>query len=130
MRAHQENALALASWLEKHPKIQKVIYPGLKSHPQHNLAKKQMLGFGGMLSFNLEGNLKTATKFFEKLNLFTLAESLGGVESLIEHPALMTHASLPINVRKELGIEDTFIRMSVGLEDLEDLKKDLDQALK
>jgi cystathionine gamma-lyase len=130
MRAHQENALSLASWLENHPKIQKVIYPGLKSHPQHSLAKKQMLGFGGMLSFTLKGNLKTATKFFKKLQLFTLAESLGGVESLIEHPALMTHASLPVNVRKELGIEDTFIRMSVGLEDIEDLKKDLDQALR
>jgi cystathionine gamma-lyase len=130
MRAHQENAVELASWLEKHSKIQKVIYPGLKSHPHHTLAKKQMLGFGGMLSFTLKGNLKTATQFFKKLQLFTLAESLGGVESLIEHPALMTHASLPVSVRKELGIEDTFIRMSVGLEDIEDLKKDLDDALK
>ena len=129
MRAHAENALALAKWLENHPRIERVIYPGLKSHPQHGLAQKQMSGFGGMLSFVLKGDLAKAKKFLTSLKLITLAESLGGVESLIEHPATMTHASLPAGVRKELGILDGFIRLSVGLEDLEDLQKDLDQAL-
>lgn len=128
MRAHEKAAQALAEWLSKHPKVEKVIYPGLKEHPHHELAKKQMTGFGGMLSFYLKGGLTEAQSFLSKLKLFTLAESLGGVESLIEHPAIMTHASLPAEVRAQLGISDSFIRVSVGLEDLEDLKSDLNQA--
>ena len=130
MKAHQENALELAAWLEKHPKIEKVIYPGLKSHAQHELAKKQMKGFGGMISFYLKGGAKEASQFLSAVKLFTLAESLGGVESLIEHPALMTHASLPATVRASLGITDNFIRISVGLEDIADIKKDLEEAFK
>ena len=129
MRAHETNAGQLARWLEKHPKVEKVIYPGLESHPDHALAKKQGRGFGGMLSFYCKGGLTEAKSLLQKVKIFTLAESLGGVESLIEHPALMTHASLPFEVRKTLGISDNFIRVSCGLEDLEDLKADLDQAL-
>ncbi|MCB0348486.1 MAG: cystathionine gamma-synthase [Bdellovibrionales bacterium] len=129
MRAHQENTMAIAEYLEKHPKVEKVIYPGLKSHPQYDLAKEQMSGFGGVLSFYLKGGLAESKTFLEKVKLFSLAESLGGVESLIEHPAIMTHASVPAEQRKELGIADNFIRISVGIETISDLIKDLEQAL-
>jgi cystathionine gamma-lyase len=129
MREHEANAKKVAAYLEKHPKIEKVIYPGLQSHPQHELAKTQMSGFGGMLSFVMKGNLADATRVLESVKLFTLAESLGGVESLIEHPAIMTHASIPPETRKMLGIADTLIRISVGIEDAEDLIHDLKQAL-
>ena len=129
MREHEKNAIAIANYLSKHPKIEKVIYPGLESHPQHTLAKKQMHGFGGMISFVICGNLNDAKKVLEHTHLFTLAESLGGVESLIEHPAIMTHASVPAENRKALGIADGLIRISVGIEDLNDLIQDLDHAL-
>lgn len=129
MRAHQENAIRVADFLENHKKIKKVIYPGLKSHPQHDLAKKQMTGFGGMITFYLEGGLNQSRNFLENVKVFTLAESLGGVESLIEHPAIMTHASVPADIRKTLGIDDSLIRLSVGVETIEDLLKDLDSAL-
>ncbi len=129
MERHAQNAMAIARHLEKHPKIEKVIYPGLESHPQHATAKKQMSGFGGMITFFLKGGLPEARAFLEKVKLFTLAESLGGVESLIEHPAIMTHASIPAETRRELGIHDNLIRVSVGIEDLADLVADLDQAL-
>lgn len=128
MKAHGESAQHLAEWLEKHPKVSKVIYPGLKSHPQHALAKEQMSGFGGMLSFYVKGGLEEAQALLRKVKLFTLAESLGGVESLIEHPAIMTHASVPREIREKNGILDSFLRVSVGLEDIEDLKKDLERA--
>lgn len=129
MKAHEENAIKIADFLVAHSKIEKVIYPGLESHPQHELAKSQMNGFGGMLSFYIKGGLSESNKFLKQLSLFTLAESLGGVESLIEHPAIMTHASVPVKERNELGISDNFIRISVGIEDIEDLKADLKQAL-
>jgi len=129
MARHCENALELASWLEKHPKIEKVIYPGLTSHPQHTLAKSQMHQFGGMISCTLKGDLEDSRVFLERCELFTLAESLGGVESLIEHPAIMTHASIPSKTRESLGITDNFIRLSVGIEDIEDLRQDLVNAL-
>jgi cystathionine gamma-lyase len=129
MEAHQKNALKVAQYLEEHKKIEKVLYPGLKSHPQHELAKKQASGFSGMLSVYLKGGLPESRSFLEKLKLFALAESLGGVESLIEHPAIMTHASIPAENRKALGIADNFIRISVGIENIEDLLADLNQAL-
>lgn len=128
MKAHEQNAIHIATYLEKHSKVEKVIYPGLKSHPQHELAKKQMLGFGGMITFYIKGDLSSARRFLEKVEIFSLAESLGGVESLIEHPAIMTHASVPIEKRKILGISDTLIRLSVGVEDIKDLIRDLDNA--
>lgn len=130
MRQHCESANILAHWLEKHPQIEHVIYPGLASHPQHALATQQMHAFGGMISMVVKGGLESATRFLSRCELFTLAESLGGVESLIEHPALMTHASIPANTRQALGIDDGFVRLSVGIEDIEDLKADLDYALK
>jgi cystathionine gamma-lyase len=129
MERHCANALDLARWLEQHPKARKVIYPGLASHPQHELAKRQMRAFGGMITLYLASNLAGARRFLEKTKLFSLAESLGGVESLIEHPALMTHGSIPPDQRAALGIDDTLIRLSVGVEDLEDLREDLDGAL-
>lgn len=129
MQRHCENARALASWLEKHDKIKQVIYPGLTSHPQHLLAKEQMQDFGGMISLVLEGDLNTAKRFLSRCELFTLAESLGGVESLIEHPAIMTHASVPPATRKLLGIVDGFVRLSVGIEYIDDLIADLNYAL-
>ena len=125
MKAHQENAMAVAKFLESHPKVEKVIYPGLESHPQHALAKEQMHGFGGMITFYIKGGMDSARKFLENVNVFALAESLGGVESLIEHPAIMTHASVPAENRKALGIDDSLIRLSVGVEDLNDLIADL-----
>lgn len=128
MEAHQKNAMIIAKWLEKHPNVERVIYPGLKSHPQYNIAKKQMDGFGGMITFYLKGGLKESRKFLEKVKLFALAESLGGVESLIEHPAIMTHASVPKKIREEIGIHDNLIRLSVGVENVDDLISDLEAA--
>lgn len=129
MKAHCENAQALAEWLQSHPAIEAVIYPGLATHPHHALAKRQMDGFGGMLSVRVKGGLDGAKRFCERLELFTLAESLGGVESLVNHPAIMTHASIPPVRRAELGIADDLVRLSVGVETLEDLRADLDHAL-
>jgi cystathionine gamma-lyase len=129
MRAHCANALELAQWLEKHPAVERVIYPGLKSHPQHVLAKRQMDGFGGIVTIIVKGGLKKARRVLERCELFALAESLGGVESLIEHPAIMTHASVPPANRKRLGISDGLIRLSVGVEDPADLRDDLEYAL-
>ena len=129
MRAHCESAMAIAQWLAKHPAVDRVIYPGLKSHPQHALAKRQMDGFGGIISVEIKGGLRKARRMLERCKLFALAESLGGVESLIEHPAIMTHASVPPANRKRLGISDGLIRLSVGVEDLSDLVAELDAAL-
>lgn len=129
MKAHCEGALELARWLEKHPAIERVIYPGLKSHPQHALAKRQMDGFGGIISIEIQGGLKKARRMLERCKLFALAESLGGVESLIEHPGIMTHASIPPANRKRLGISDGLIRLSVGVEDIDDLKAELADSL-
>jgi len=129
MQRHCENAHDLANWLSGHSAVKKVIYPGLASHPQHQLAKEQMNAFGGMISIVLNGSLDTAKRFLSRCELFTLAESLGGVESLIEHPAIMTHASVPPEKRKELGIEDSLIRLSVGIEHIDDLRADLQYAL-
>lgn len=129
MRAHEENAMAVAEWLSGQPQVVKTFYPGLKSHPQYDLAKKQMTGFGGMVSFVLKGGLPEARTFLESVRIFSLAESLGGVESLVNHPAIMTHASVPAETRKALGITDSLIRLSVGIETLEDLLGDLKQAL-
>lgn len=129
MERHCDNAHHLATWLNTHPKVKKVIYPGLASHPQHQLAKEQMQGFGGMISIVLNGGLEEAKQFLAHCKLFTLAESLGGVESLIEHPAIMTHASIPAEIREKLGIEDGFIRLSVGIEHIDDLRDDLEYAL-
>ncbi|VVC76904.1 Cystathionine beta-lyase [Aquicella siphonis] len=130
MERHCENAMELAQWLAAHPRIETVIYPGLPSHPQHKLAKEQMKYFGGMISAEIKGGLADTIRMLERCQIFSLAESLGGVESLIEHPAIMTHASLPAEQRAALGIKDNFIRLSVGIENLQDLKQDLDQALK
>ena len=129
MEKHCENAFEIASFLEKHEIIEKIYFPGLSNHPNHEIAKKQMNGFGGMITVVLKGGLKTATTFLERTKIFALAESLGGVESLIEHPAIMTHASVPAEVRKDLGIEDGLVRLSVGIESVEDLLEDLNQAL-
>ncbi|MBP8481200.1 PLP-dependent transferase [Pseudomonas aeruginosa] len=129
MERHCSNALALAQWLERQPQVARVYYPGLASHPQHELAKRQMRGFGGMISLDLRCDLAGARRFLENVRIFSLAESLGGVESLIEHPAIMTHASIPAETRAELGIGDSLIRLSVGVEALEDLQADLAQAL-
>jgi cystathionine gamma-lyase len=125
MQRHNESALALAQWLEAHPKVARVHYPGLESHPQHALAKRQMRGGGGMISIELRTDLAGSRRFLEAVHLFALAESLGGVESLIEHPAIMTHASIPAEQRARLGIGDALIRLSVGIEALDDLKADL-----
>ncbi len=129
MDRHQANTTRIASFLEAHAKVDRVIYPGLASHPQHKLAKQQMHGFGGMLSFYLKGDLEAARRFLKAVQVFTLAESLGGVESLIEHPAIMTHASVPKENRERLGILDGFIRVSVGVEHIDDLLTDLESAL-
>lgn len=129
MKAHGENAMGIAEFLDNHQKVEKVIYPGLQSFPQHELARKQMKGYGGMVTFFLKGGIAESKKFLENTKLFSLAESLGGVESLIEHPAIMTHASIPAEQRKKLGIHDNLIRISVGIEDVEDLKEDLANAL-
>jgi cystathionine beta-lyase/cystathionine gamma-synthase len=126
MERHNQSALQLAQWLEAHPKVARVHYPGLESHPQHALAKRQMRGGGGMISIDLQSDLAGSRRFLEHVHLFALAESLGGVESLIEHPAIMTHASIPADQRARLGINDTLIRLSVGIEALDDLKADLE----
>ena len=130
MRQHCESAQAIAEWLEKHPQIERVIYPGLKSHPQHALAKKQMRKFGGMVSAVIKGGEAKVRAALPHCQVFTLAESLGAVESLIEHPASMTHATIPAEIRKAHGVEDGLIRLSVGIENVEDLIADLDQILK
>lgn len=128
MEAHDKNGRAVANFLQEHPKVQKVYYPGLASHPQHELAKRQQKGFGGMVAFET-GSLDNAKKVLESVKICTLAESLGGVESLISHPATMTHASVPTEKRQQLGITDGLVRISVGIEDVEDIISDLDQAL-
>ncbi len=129
LERHCANALALAQWLDHEPKVRKVYYPGLESHPQHALARRQMTGYGGIISIELDTDLAGARRFLEQCEVFTLAESLGGVESLIEHPALMTHATIPAAQRALLGISESFIRLSVGVEDLEDQRNDLRAAL-
>ncbi|ASJ12646.1 cystathionine gamma-synthase [Thermococcus thioreducens] len=128
MERHEKNAMTIAKYLEEHPLVERVYYPGLPSHPQHELAKRQMKGFSGMLSFELKGGLEEAVKFIESLEVFALAESLGGVESLIELPAIMTHASVPRDEREKVGIRDSLIRVSVGIEDVEDLIEDLERG--
>lgn len=130
MERHSANAQAIAEWLEQHPCIERVIYPGLASHPRHALAQRQMRGFGGMISAVLRTDLAGVTRFLTACRVFTLAESLGGVESLIEHPAIMTHASVPAEVRRTLGLDDGLVRLSVGIEDVHDLIADLEQALR
>jgi len=129
MERAQSSAVAIADYLNGHAKVEKVIYPGLKSHPQYELNKKQSRGPGAMISFYIKGDINTAERFLKAVKIFTLAESLGGVESLIENPALMTHGSVPIEQRKLLGIADNFIRISTGIEDLKDLMEDIKQAL-
>ncbi|PPR48930.1 MAG: hypothetical protein CFH14_01177, partial [Alphaproteobacteria bacterium MarineAlpha5_Bin4] len=129
MERHNANAIEIANYLAKHTKVKKVYYPGLKSDPNYETAKKQMNGYGGVLSIDLDGDINSTKKILENIEIFTLAESLGGVESLIEHPAIMTHASIDKKVREELGISDTLVRLSIGIEDVDDLKKALDNAL-
>jgi cystathionine gamma-lyase len=129
MKAHCAAALELAQWLDTHPAIDRVIYPGLKSHPQHELATRQMNGYGGIVSIYVKGGLDAARRMMERCHLFGLAESLGGVESLVNHPAIMTHASVPPENRARLGIHDNLVRLSVGVEDVEDLRAELDEAL-
>jgi len=128
MREHERNALRLADYLEGHLKVGKVNYPGLRSHPQHALAQRQASGYGGMISFEIKGGLEEGKRFLENVRVFAVAESLGGVESLIEHPALMTHASVPKEVREQIGLSDSLVRVSVGIEHIEDLIADFDQA--
>jgi cystathionine gamma-lyase len=130
MRAHCDNAGELATWLDGHSAIEKVVYPGLSSHPQHELAKRQMDGFGGMISIWIKGGEDSARRFMERTELFTCAESLGGVESLVNHPAIMTHASIPPDRRAALGVADNLVRLSVGVEDVADLRADIEEALK
>ncbi len=129
MERHCSSAMAIAEWLEKDPRVERVLYPGLESHPQHELAKEQMPGFGGIVTFFIKGDLADARRFLERCEVFSLAESLGGVESLVDHPAIMTHASVPEEERAKLGISDQLIRLSVGIEALGDLVADLDHAL-
>jgi cystathionine gamma-lyase len=130
MRRSSESALEIAAMLERHPRVERVLYPGLASHPQHTLAKRQMTAGGsGVVTFFLKGGLAEARAFLERLEVFTLAESLGGVESLVDHPAIMTHASVPPEARAKLGISDSLVRLSVGIEDAADLVADLRQAL-
>jgi cystathionine gamma-lyase len=130
MKAHCKNSLKIARWLQQHPGVERVIYPGLPDHPQHDLAMQQMAGLGGaIISVDIRGGLEKTRNFLERCELFSLAESLGGVESLINHPAIMTHASVPVEIRHRLGISDTLVRLSVGVEDVRDLIDDLDQAL-
>ena len=129
MERHCSSAMAIAEWLEQDDRVESVLYPGLDSHPQHELAAKQMNGFGGIVTFFIKGNVETARSFLERSELFALAESLGGVESLVNHPAIMTHASVPEDVRAALGINDQLIRLSVGIEFLDDLIADIDYAL-
>ena len=130
MQRHNENGQAMAEWLEQHPKIERVIYPGLPSHPQYELAARQMRGFTGMVTAIVRGGDAAASRFLERLEVFALAESLGGVESLINHPAIMTHASVPQDKRAALGMSGSLVRFSVGIEDIDDLQRDVDQALR
>ena len=129
MERHCASALEIARWLERHPRVRRVVYPGLESHPQHGLARRQMRGFGGIVTVDLDAGLEDTKRVLERCHLFALAESLGGVESLIEHPAIMTHASIPAEQRRALGIGDGLIRLSVGIEDADDLREDLERAL-
>lgn len=129
MAQHEENAAQVATYLEKHPKVKKVFYPGLKSHPGHEIAMKQMEGFGGVVSLEIDGGIDAVNSFLRSVSIFSLAESLGGVDSLVEHPATMSHAAMPEEVRREVGITDSIIRLSVGLESADDLIEDLEQAL-
>jgi len=129
MKQHQENALAVANYLKRHPKVKRVLYPGLESHPGHEIAKRQMKGFGGVVSFELRGGIEGVNTFLRRLKVFSLAESLGGITSLAEHPATMSHASMPKDYRVKVGITDELIRLSVGLENVDDLTEDLEQAL-
>ena len=128
MRQHDVSGRRIAEWLAKHPRVERVYYPGLPSHPQHELARRQMAGFGGMLSVEL-GDVGRARRLVERTKIFVLAESLGGVESLVGHPASMTHASVPAELKRKMGLTDSLVRLSVGIEDVEDLIADLDQAL-
>ncbi|GBP37506.1 Cystathionine gamma-lyase [Eumeta japonica] len=128
MEQHKKSSLKIAEWLAKHPKVTEVLHPGLSSHPQYELSKRQTCGHSGVFSFRHSGGLAESRKFLSSMKVFTLAESLGGYESLAELPSVMTHASVPAEQRKELGISDSLIRLSVGLEDTEDLIKDLEQA--
>ena len=130
MEKHNTNAMIISEYLNKHPKVKTVRYPGLKNDPNHNIARKQMLGYGGIISIELKTDLNGTLNFLENIEIFTLAESLGGVESLIEHPAIMTHASIEKEIREDLGISDSLIRLSVGIEDSEDIKMALNKALK
>jgi len=129
MKQHEENAQAIASYLNKHPRVKRVYYPGLPSHPGHEIARRQMKGFGGMVSFEVKGGIAAAINFQKRIKIFTLAESLGGVASLADHAATMTHASMPKEVREKVGITDELIRLSIGLENVDDLIEDLEQAL-
>jgi cystathionine gamma-lyase len=129
MQRHCASAMRIAEWLQQDDRVDSVLYPGLSSHPQHELAKAQMSDFGGIVTFFIKGNLDNARTFLENCEIFALAESLGGVESLVDHPAIMTHASVPVERRTELGISDQLIRLSVGIEDVDDLIADVDQAL-
>jgi cystathionine beta-lyase/cystathionine gamma-synthase len=129
MDRHCDNAVSLADWLAKHPAVGKVYYPGLPDHPGHAVARKQMRGFGGMISMQLRGGIPAAQRFMTRTRLFSLAESLGGVESLLCHPATMTHASIPKDVREARGVDDGLLRLSVGIEDVADLRADLERAL-
>jgi len=129
MRQHEANAIAVANYLKGHPAVKRVFYPGLDSHLGHEIAKKQMKGFGGMVSFELKGTIEAVNNFLKRIKVFALAESLGGAASLAEHPATMTHASMPEDYRKRVGITDELIRLSVGLENIDDLIEDLRQAL-
>jgi cystathionine gamma-lyase len=129
MARHSENGLSIAEWLERRKGVHRVLYPGLPSHPQHAIARRQMTAFGGMVTVALDRDLAGTKRFLERVRLFALAESLGGVESLIEHPALMTHGSLPPQHRETIGISDSLVRISAGIEDAADLVADLDQAL-
>jgi len=129
MRQHETNARAVASFLESHPRVKQVFYPGLESHPQYDLARKQMRGFGGIVSFEIDGGIDSVKSFVGRSSLFALAESLGGVKSLVAHPATMTHAPVPVEVRIERGITDGLLRLSIGIEDTEDLLSDIEYSL-
>jgi cystathionine beta-lyase/cystathionine gamma-synthase len=129
MQKHSENGMAVASFLEGHPKVQRVIYPGLPSHPQHEIARRQMADFSGMITFELVGGVQNGVNFMNGVRLASLAESLGAVETMVTHPATMTHASVPREVRYARGLTDSLVRLSIGIEDVEDIIADLDQAL-
>ena len=130
MRQHEENAVAVANYLKGHPKVTRVFYPGLESHPGHEIAKRQMKGFGGVVSLELKGGVKAVNSFLKRIKVFSLAESLGGVASLAEHPATMSHASMPKDYQQRVGITEGLVRLSIGLENIDDLIEDLEGALK